>query len=119
MNIFKLFDFVSRDCPATFFVVQHGPKWMTDLLAQQIRLEEGFPCHIFLQGLSTIRGYIYIAPGDQHIMVNRPPVLLGLYDELKENFIRSLGVVIFDSVGNVFEKFCVAVVLLGVCRDGA
>jgi chemotaxis response regulator CheB len=51
MNILKLFNSVSRDCPATFFVVQHGPKWMTDLLVEQIRLEKGFPCHITSQGL--------------------------------------------------------------------
>ena len=46
LNLPQLFDSVSRDCPAAFFVIQHGPKWMTDLLVQQIRLETGFPCHI-------------------------------------------------------------------------
>ena len=39
LNISKLFDFISKDCPASYFVVQHGPEWMTELLAHQIRLE--------------------------------------------------------------------------------
>ena len=119
LNIPKLFDSVSRDCPASFLVVQHGPKWMMDLLVQKIRQETGFPCHIASQGLQPEVGHIYIAPGDQHMVVNPPPVSLGLNDEPKENFIRPSGDVLFDSVGKVFGEFCVAVILSGMGRDGA
>ena len=58
LNIPKLFRSVSRDCPASFFVVQHGPKWLTYLLVRQIRLETGFPCHIASQGLHPEMGQI-------------------------------------------------------------
>jgi len=119
LNISKLFQSVSRDCPASFFVVQHGPKWMTDLLVQQIRVETGFPCHIASQGLQPEVGHIYIAPDDHHMVVNPPPVSLGLNDEPKENYIRPSGDVLFDSVGKVFGEFCVAVILSGMGRDGA
>jgi two-component system chemotaxis response regulator CheB len=119
LNIPKLFDSVSRDCPASFLVVQHGPKWMADLLVRQIRLETGFPCHIASHGMQPEIGHIYIAPGDQHMVINPPPVSLGLNDEPKENFIRPSGDVLFDSVGKVFGEFCVAVILSGMGRDGA
>jgi len=119
LNIPKLFHSVSRDCPASFFVVQHGPEWMTDLLAQQLRLETGFPCHIASQNLQPEVGHIYLAPDDRHMVINPPPVSLGLNDEPKENFMRPSGDVLFDSAGKVFGEFCVAVVLSGMGRDGA
>ena len=53
------------------------------------------------------------------MMVNRPPESLGLYDEPKESFIRPSGDVLFNSVGKVFGKFCVAVILSGMGCDGA
>ena len=64
-------------------------------------------------------GHIYIAPGDQHLVIKPPPVSLGLNDEPKENFIRPSGDVLFDSVGKVFGEFCVSVILSGMGRDGA
>ena len=64
-------------------------------------------------------GHIYIAPGDQHLVIKPPPVSLGLNDEPKENFISPSGDVLFDSVGKVFGEFCVAVILSGMGRDGA
>ncbi|MBC8287484.1 MAG: response regulator [Nitrospinae bacterium] len=119
LNIPKLFHSISRDCPASFFVVQHGPKWMADLLIQQIRQETGFPCHIASQGLQPEVGHIYLAPDDQHMVINPPPVSLGLNDEPKKNFMRPSGDVLFDSASKVFGEFCVAVVLSGMGRDGA
>jgi two-component system, chemotaxis family, protein-glutamate methylesterase/glutaminase len=119
LNILKLFDSISKDCPASFFVVQHGPEWMTELLAQQIRDETGFPCHIASQNLQPEVGHIYLAPNDQHMVVNPPPVSLGLNLNPKENFIRPSADILFDSASKVFGEYCVAVILSGLGRDGA
>ncbi len=119
INVPKLFHSVSRDCPAAFFIVQHGPEWMVDLLVQQIRQETGFPCQIASQSLQPEKGHIYIAPSDQHMVINPPPLSIGLNHEPKKNFMRPSGDILFDSVGNVFGEFCIAVVLAGMGRDGA
>lgn len=112
LHIPKLFDSISKECPASYFVVQHGPEWMMELLVQQIRLETGFPCHIASQNLQPEVGHIYLAPSDYHLVINPPPVSLGLNLNAKENFIR-------PSAGKVFGEYCVAVILSGLGRDGA
>lgn len=119
LQIPKLFDSISKECPASYFVVQHGPEWMTELLVQQIRLETGFPCHTASQNLQPELGHIYLAPSDHHMVINPPPVSLGLNQEPKENFIRPSADVLFDSAGKVFGEYCVAVILSGLGRDGA
>ncbi|MBT3185361.1 MAG: response regulator [Nitrospina sp.] len=119
LNIPKLFNSISKDCPASYFVVQHGPEWMTELLAQQIRLETGFPCHVALQNLQPEVGHIYLAPSDHHLVVNPPPVSLGLNLGPKENFMRPSADILFGSASEVFGEFCVAVILSGMGRDGA
>jgi two-component system, chemotaxis family, protein-glutamate methylesterase/glutaminase len=119
VNIPRLFHTIGRDCPASFFVVQHGPEWMTSLLVRQLKLETGFPCHTASQDLQPEVGHIYLAPGDQHMVINPPPVSLGLNDGPKENFMRPSGDVLFESASQVFGEFCVAVVLSGMGRDGA
>jgi two-component system, chemotaxis family, protein-glutamate methylesterase/glutaminase len=119
MHIPKLFESISKDCPASFFVVQHGPEWMTELLAQQIRMETGFPCHIASRNMQPEVGHIYLAPADHHMVIHPPPVKLGLNLDPKENFIRPSADVLFDSAGDVFGEYCIAVVLSGLGRDGA
>ena len=117
LNISKLFDSISKD--ASYFVVQHGPEWMTESLAQQIRQETGFPCHIASQNLQPEEGHIYLSPGDHHMVINPPPVSLGLNQRPKLNFMRPSADALFESAGKVFGEFCVAVILSGMGRDGA
>ena len=119
LQVPKLFESISKDCPASYFVVQHGPEWMTELLAKQIRQETGFPCHIASENLQPEVGHIYLAPGDHHMIINPPPVTIGLNLNPKENFIRPSADILFESAGSVFGEFCVAIVLSGLGRDGA
>ena len=119
LNICKLFDAGNKDCPAAYFVVQHGPDWMLDLIAQKIRSETGFPCHIATQNMQPVVGHIYLAPSDYHMVINPPPLSLGLNQMPKENFMRPSADVLFDSASKVFGEFCVAVTLSGMGRDGA
>ena len=92
---------------------------MTGSLAQQIRQETGFPCHIASQNLQPEEGHIYLAPGDHHMVINPPPVSLGLNQRPKLNFMRPSADALFESAGKVFGEFCVAVILSGMGRDGA
>ncbi len=64
-------------------------------------------------------GHIYLAPGDHHMVINPPPVSLGLNQRPKLNFMRPSADALFESAGKVFGEFCVAVILSGMGRDGA
>ena len=92
---------------------------MTELLAHQIRLETGIPCHIASQNLQPEVGHIYLAPSDYHLVINPPTVSLGLNQKPKANFMRPSADALFESAGKVFGEFCVAVILSGMGRDGA
>ena len=83
---------------------------MTELLAHQIRLETGIPCHIASQNLQPEVGHIYLAPSDYHLVINPPPVSLGLNQKPKANFMRPSADALFESAGKVFGEFCAAVI---------
>ncbi len=119
LNISQLFSSIDKDCPASYFVVQHGPEWMLKLLVQQIRQETGFPCHIASQNLQPEVGHIYLAPSDHHLVINPPPLSLGINLNPKKNFMRPSADILFDSAGTIFGEFCAAVILSGMGRDGA
>jgi two-component system chemotaxis response regulator CheB len=53
------------------------------------------------------------------MVINPPPVSLGLNQKPKANFMRPSADVLFESASKVFGEFCVAVILSGMGRDGA
>lgn len=118
-DIHRFFKSIDRNCPAAFFMVQHGPDWMMRLLVRHLKQESGFPCMLAYQDLQPNRGQIYLAPGDHHLTFSRPPVSLELNQEPKENYLRPSADHLFRSAANVFGEYCVAVILSGVGRDGS
>ena len=119
LNIPQLFSSIDKEAPAAYFLVQHGPEWMLRLLAEQVRRETGFPCYIAAQNLQPEVGHIYLAPSDHHLVINPPPISLGINSKPKKNFMRPSADSLFDSASAVFGEFCVAVILSGMGRDGA
>ena len=117
-DIHQFFQSIDGNCPAAFFVVQHGPDWMMNLLARQLKQESEFPCRVACQDLQPTRGQIYIAPGDHHLSFSPPPVSLELNQEPKENYLRPSADYLFRNAATVFGEFCVAVILSGLGRDG-
>ncbi|MEK9628882.1 MAG: chemotaxis protein CheB [Nitrospinota bacterium] len=118
-DLHEFFRNIDRDCPAAFFVVQHGPDWMMKLLARQLKQETGFPCMLAYQDLQPARGHIYLAPGGYHLAFSRAPVSLDLNKEPKENYLRPSADHMFRNAANVFGEFCIGVILSGVGRDGS
>ena len=118
-DIHQFFRSLDRNCPASFFVVHHGPDWMMKLLARQLKQESGLPCMVAYQDLQPIRGHVYVAPGDHHLAFSPPPVSLELNQDQKENYMRPSADHLFRSAANIFGKYCIAVILSGVGRDGS
>lgn len=106
------------DFPAAITLVQHSsrnfPSMLPDILSRRIALpvkqaEEGD----ILQPKS-----VYIAPNDQHLLVNSDGTLSLSRSELV-HFVRPSADLLFESVAASFRQQAIAVVLTGTGCDGA
>lgn len=100
------------------FIVQHGPAWMLESFAQKLNEETGFTVRIASNLMPTQPGFVYIAPGDLHMRVDKTTNRIVLDDGPKENFVRPAADPLFRSVAEAYGKFSVGVVLTGLGRDG-
>lgn len=105
------------DFPAAITLVQHSsrnPSMLPDILSRRIALsvkqaEEGD----ILQPK-----WVYIAPNDQHLLVNSDGTLSLSRSELV-HFVRPSADLLFESVAASFRQQAIAVVLTGRGCDGA
>ncbi len=102
----------------TVFIVQHGPAWMLESFAQKLNEETGFTVRIASNLMPTQPGFVYIAPGELHMRVDKTTNRIVLDDGPKENFVRPAADPLFRSVAEAYGKFSVGVVLTGLGRDG-
>lgn len=102
----------------TVFIVQHGPAWMLESFAQKLNEETGFTVRIASNPMPTQPGFVYIAPGELHMRVDKTTNRIVLDDGPKENFVRPAADPLFRSVAEAYGKFSVGVVLTGLGRDG-
>jgi two-component system chemotaxis response regulator CheB len=105
------------DFPAAIVVVQHlapdYPSLMAEILARHTSLrvkqaEEGDPIQ---------RAMVYVAPPDQHLLVNGDGTLSLSHSELV-HFVRPSADLLFESVAASYRARAIAVVLTGTGRDG-
>jgi len=102
-------------------VVQHMPVLFTRRLAErldqtcEVRVKEGE------DGERLRSGYVYIAPGGEHVRVHRAGdgLRLSLDRDLPVNFSRPSVDVLFASVAATVPKKSVGVLLTGMGKDGA
>ncbi len=106
-----------EDFPATIVVVQHlspdYPSLMAEILARHASLrvkqaEEGDPIQ---------RAMVYVAPPDQHLLVNGDGTLSLSHSELV-HFVRPSADLLFESVAASYRERAIAVVLTGTGSDG-
>lgn len=103
---------------SSVFVVQHGPAWMLESFAQKLNEETDFTVRIASNLMPTQPGFVYIAPGEMHMRVDKNTYRIQLDDGPKENFVRPAADPLFRSIADAFGKFSVGVVLTGLGRDG-
>lgn len=102
----------------SIFIVQHGPAWMLESFAQKLNEETDFTVRIASNLMPTQPGFVYIAPGEFHMRVDKNTYRIQLDDGPKENFVRPAADPLFRSVADAYGKFSVGVVLTGLGRDG-
>lgn len=105
------------DFPAAVTLVQHldphHPSRLADILGRRTQLvvkqaQEGDLLH---------PGTIYIAPPDEHLLVNSDGTLSLSHSELV-HFVRPSADLLFESVAASFKERAIAVVLTGTGSDG-
>jgi len=108
-----------KDFSAGVYIVQHAPEWMLDSFAKQLKNDTGFDIELGKQGVTSMQGKGYLAPGDRHMCVDQKNFSIQVNKDEKVNFVRPAADPLFRSVADAFGKHSVAVILTGLGRDGA
>jgi two-component system, chemotaxis family, protein-glutamate methylesterase/glutaminase len=108
------------DFPVPVVIVQHMPPLFTRLLAKHLSAHAS----VFVQegesGAELNPGYVWIAPGDYHMVVLRDgnAIRLSLNQGAPEHSCRPAVDVLFRSVARTFGPHALAVVMTGMGSDG-
>jgi two-component system chemotaxis response regulator CheB len=111
---------LSPDIVAPILITQHMPGQFTPLLAERINSRSALRVCEAEHEQPIESGWIYIAPGDQHLTVGvyRSEPCIILSDAPKENSCRPSADVMFRSLADVFGARALALVLTGMGVDG-
>jgi len=118
-TLLEVFRNIESNTKAVFFVVQHGPAWMLETFAQRLLKETGFNVQLASNFVTPVLGNVYLAPGDKHLSIDPISYKMLLDEGPKENFVRPAADPLFRSVAKAFGRYCVAVVLTGLGKDGS
>jgi two-component system chemotaxis response regulator CheB len=109
------------DLPVPVLVVQHMPPMFTRMLAERLDTKTRLTVVEAEAGMTPQPGWVYIAPGDNHLVVVRDgegnPVLR-LNQDAPENSCRPAVDVLFRSVAACYRERTLAVVMTGMGHDG-
>jgi len=113
-----IFKSISPKLNAAYYIVQHGPPWIIDTLANKFQKYTQLKVSVARHNDVSKPGNIYFAAGNKHLRVEPGSFLLNLDEGPKENFTRPSADPLFRSGAEAFGKYAIAVVLTGMGRDG-
>ena len=108
------------DFPVPIVIAQHMPPMFTKLFADRLDAQCTLRVREAATGERLVRGDVWIAPGDYHMVVRRDGEALELFvhQGLPENSCRPSVDVLFRSVAEAFGASALGVVLTGMGTDG-
>lgn len=104
------------DLPAAVFVVIHFPAFATSYLPEILGRFGALPAAHAVDGEPIVAGRIYVAPIDNHLLVENGTVRV--WHGPKENHTRPAIDPLFRSAAAAYGERVVGVVLSGTLRDG-
>jgi len=115
-----LFRALPRPLPFPVYVVQHMPPEFTAMLARRIEADCGHRCKEASDGEPAQKGTIYVAPGNQHMVLEGSPSkpVIRLTQDAPENFCRPAVDPLFRSVAGIYGTGLLGLVLTGMGEDG-
>lgn len=114
----RVIPFLKNPGRAAYFLVQHGPGWMLESLAQSLGAGGGIKVHLARDGMIPMIGNLYLAPGERHMFLEGSPPVIRVKDGPEENFVKPAADPLFRSAATIFGSYCIGVVLTGLGRDG-
>jgi two-component system, chemotaxis family, protein-glutamate methylesterase/glutaminase len=107
------------DCP--IFIVQHLPDAFMDFFAKQLASHTSRLVSVAAPGIEVLRGRIYVAPGDAHLVCRRErgKVFIDHIAEYSESRYCPSVDALFASIAGVYGNKALAIVLSGMGNDGA
>jgi two-component system chemotaxis response regulator CheB len=106
------------DFGAAVLIVQHVDPRHPSLLAQILGRRTVLPVHEATDGEQLRPGTVYIAPPDNHLVVNPEGTVSLTHSELV-HFVRPSADLLFESAATSYASMTIAVVLSGTGRDGS
>jgi len=113
----NVLDALPYDFPAPILVVQHLSPGFLDGFATWLDGTSRLRVKVACEGDRVVRGHVYIAPEDRHMVVTQSGTLRALCDPAVDGF-RPSASVLFESVANVYGRSACGVILTGMGRDG-
>lgn len=109
-----------EDVRQPILITQHMPRTFTAILAEHLGRLSGWPSAEAQDGERLQPGHIYVAPGDQHLLVqgSREAAKVRLTRDPPENFCRPAVDPMLRSLTEVFGNRVLAVILTGMGSDG-
>lgn len=110
-----------KDLSVPVVIVQHMPPTFTRMLAERLAAKSRIPVVEGAAGMALAAGHAYLAPGDFHMLVERPEaggLRLKLNQAPQENSCRPAVDPLFRSVAEMCGPNVVAVVMTGMGQDG-
>lgn len=104
--------------PMPVLIVQHIDSHFADSFAAWLNTSSKMFVSIANEGEKIVPGHVYLPPKNHHLAVNRN----GSVSVIKESSIKGLCPsvnVLFKSIGEVYGKNSIAVLLSGMGKDGA
>ncbi len=114
----RLLAALSDGLPAAIVVVQHLDPRHRSLMADILGRRTALAVHEATNGDHLRPGLVFIAPPDQHLLVNADGTLSLSQSELV-HFVRPSADLLFESVAAAYRERAIAVVLTGTGSDGS
>ena len=99
-------------------ITQHMPATFTTILAETLARTSGLKVVEGASGMKLAPGHVYVAPGDNHMIIKSRGGPLELTQTPPENFCRPAVDPMFRSIAEAYGPATLAVVLTGMGADG-
>ncbi|QQR69994.1 MAG: chemotaxis response regulator protein-glutamate methylesterase [Alphaproteobacteria bacterium] len=103
-------------------MTQHMPATFTSILAEHISRQCGIPCTEAKEGEIIQGGHFYVAPGDNHMTIDRDlarnQICVRLNKDAPENFCRPSVDPMLRSMTKIYGRKLLTVILTGMGSDG-
>jgi two-component system chemotaxis response regulator CheB len=114
----KVVSALAANLQVPIVITQHMPATFTAILAETLSRSSGLKCVEGATGMKLQPGCVYVAPGDNHMILKGRGGPLELLQTPPENFCRPAVDPMFRSVAVAYGAATLAVVLTGMGADG-